>query len=106
MPEKAILTIGDQKIELPILEGSEGERAIDISKLRDQTGYITYDPSLGSTGACKRPVTFIDGDKGILRYRGIPIEQFTDRPNFVEAAWLLIFGRLPTAASCKTSARG
>jgi len=98
MPEKAILTIGDQKIELPILEGSEGERAIDISKLRDQTGYITYDPSLGSTGACKSSVTFIDGDKGILRYRGIPIEQFTDRPNFVEAAWLLIFGRLPTAA--------
>lgn len=96
MPEKAILTIGDQKIELPIIEGPEGERALDISKLRDQTGYITYDPSLGNTGACKSAITFIDGDKGILRYRGIPIEQFTARPNFVEAAWLLIFGRLPS----------
>jgi len=93
---KAILTIGDQRIELPTLEGSEGERAIDISKLRDQTGYITYDPSLGNTGVCQSSVTFIDGDKGILRYRGIPIEQFTLRPNFVEVAYLLIFGRLPT----------
>ena len=95
MPEKATLIIGDQKIELPILVGSEGDRAIDITRLRDQTGVITYDPSLGNTGVCKSAITFIDGDKGILRYRGIPIEQFTDKPNFVEAAWLLIFGRLP-----------
>ena len=95
MPDKAILTIGDQQIEFPIIEGTEGERAIDISKLRDQTGLITFDPSLGNTGVCKSAITFIDGDKGILRYRGIPIEQFTKKPNFVEAAWLLIFGRLP-----------
>jgi citrate synthase len=94
-PTTATLTIGDQKIELPILQGSEGERALDISKLRDQTGCITYDPSLGSTGVCKSAITFIDGEKGILRYRGIPIEQFTERPNFVEVAWLLICGRLP-----------
>ena len=95
MPDKAILTIGDQQIEFPIIEGTEGERAIDISKLRDQTGLITFDPSLGNTGVCRSAITFIDGDKGILRYRGIPIEQFTKKPNFVEAAWLLIFGRLP-----------
>ncbi len=94
-PQKAILTLGDKQIELPIIEGTEGERAIDISKLREQTGYITYDPSLGNTGSCKSEITFIDGDKGILRYRGIPIEQFTQKPNFVEVAWLLIFGRLP-----------
>ena len=95
MSDKAILTIGDQQIELPVLEGTEGERAIDITKLRDQTGLITYDPSLGNTGVCRSAITFIDGEKGILRYRGIPIEQFTAKPNFVEVAWMLIFGRLP-----------
>jgi citrate synthase len=95
MPDKAILTIGDQQIELPIHTGSEGERAIDITKLRDQTGYTTFDPSLGNTSVCRSAITFIDGEKGILRYRGIPIEQFTNKPNFVEAAWMLIFGRLP-----------
>ncbi|MGD0898798.1 MAG: citrate synthase [Thermoguttaceae bacterium] len=97
MPEKAVLRFGNQQIELPVLVGTEGEQAIDITRLRDQTGFVTYDPSLGNTAVCKSAITFIDGDKGILRYRGIPIEQFTDHPNFVEAAWLLIFGRLPTA---------
>ena len=95
MSDKAMLTIGDQQIELPVLTGTEGERAIDITKLRDQPGLITYDPSLGNTGVCRSAITFIDGDKGILRYRGIPIEQFTAQPNFVEVAWMLIFGRLP-----------
>lgn len=98
MADKAILTIGDQQIELPVLEGTEGERAIDITKLRDQTGLITYDPSLGNTGVCRSAITFIDGEKGILRYRGIPIDQFTAKPNFVEVAWMLIFGRLPKHA--------
>jgi citrate synthase len=95
MPEKAVLCFGDQQVELPVLVGSEGERAVDITRLRDLTGLVTYDPSLGNTAVCKSAITYIDGDQGILRYRGIPIEQFTDRPNFVEAAWLLIFGRLP-----------
>jgi citrate synthase len=95
MPEKAILCLGDQQIELPVLVGTEGEKAIDITRLRDTLGLITYDPSLSNTGVCKSAVTFIDGDQGILRYRGIPIEQFTERPNFVEVAWLLIFGQLP-----------
>ncbi len=95
MADKAILTLGDQRIELPVLEGTEGERAVDITKLRDQTGLITYDPSLGNTGVCRSAITFIDGEQGVLRYRGIPIEQFTAKPNFVETAWMLIFGRLP-----------
>ncbi len=97
MSNKAILIVDGKQIELPVHEGTEGERAIDISRLRDQTGMITYDPSLGNTGVCRSEVTFIDGEKGILRYRGIPIEEFTSRPNFVEVAWLLIFGRLPTS---------
>jgi citrate synthase len=95
MAEKAILTIGDRKIELPIMEGSEGERAVDITRLREQSGLIAYDPGLANTGICKSAITFVDGEQGILRYRGIPIEQFTEKPNFVEVAWLLIFGRLP-----------
>jgi len=93
--ETAKLIVGDRTIELPIIVGTEGERAIDITKLRDQTGLITYDPSLGNTGVCRSEITFIDGEKGILRYRGIPIEQFAEHPNFVEVAWMLIFGRLP-----------
>ena len=101
MPDKAILTVGDQRIELPILTGTEGERAIDITKLREQSGLITYDPSLGNTGVCRSAITFIDGEKGILRYRGIPIEQFTAKPNFVEVAWMLIFGRLPRREELK-----
>jgi len=95
MPDKAILIVGDRKIELPILTGAEGEQAVDVSRLRQETGLITYDPSLGNTGVCQSEITFIDGEKGILRYRGIPIDQFSHEPNFVEAAWLLIFGRLP-----------
>ena len=96
MPEKATLIIGDKTVELPILVGSEGERAIDITHLYDETGVMAYDPSLGNTGICKSAVTYTDGANGILRYRGIPIEQFTEKPNFVEVAWLLIFGKLPT----------
>ena len=95
MAEKATLTLGDRSIELPVLEGVEGERAIDITSLRSEMGLITYDPSLGNSGVCQSEITFIDGEKGILRYRGIPIEQFTETPDFVEVAWLLIFGRLP-----------
>jgi citrate synthase len=96
MPEKATLTVGDKTIELPVLVGAEGEHAIDVSQLRSQTGMTTYDPALGNTAVCKSEITYIDGENGILRYRGIPIEQFTERSSFVEVAWLLIFGRLPT----------
>ena len=96
MAETATLILGDQKIELPVVEGSEGEKGIDIRTLRAKTGYITYDPGYGNTGSCESAITFINGEKGILRYRGIPIEQFEKTPNFVEVCWLLIFGSLPT----------
>lgn len=95
MTEKATLIVDDQRHELPVLTGAEGERALDVSKLREQTGLIAYDPSLGNTALCRSGITFTDGEKGILRYRGIPIEQFANKPDFVETAWLLIFGRLP-----------
>ena len=94
--DKAKLIFADQEIELPVYEGTAGDHAIDITSLYAKHGLITYDPSLGNTGICQSSITYIDGEKGILRYRGIPIEQF-DRPhpNFIEVAWMLIFGRLP-----------
>jgi len=95
MTKTATLTIGDKKIELPVVVGTEGELAIDISELRAKTGYITLDPGYGNTGACKSAITFIDGETGILRYRGIPIEQLAESSTFVEVAELLIFGNMP-----------
>jgi citrate synthase len=96
MAEYATLKIGDREVQLPIIRGTCGDPAIDITRLRELTGYIAYDPGLANTAVCKSAITFVDGEKGILRYRGIPIEQFIHKPNFVEVAWLLIFGRLPT----------
>ncbi len=92
---QAVLMIGDQRIDLPILQSTHGERAIDISKLRELTGLVTYDPSLANTAITQSGITYINGEEGILAYRGIPIEQFTKKPNFVEVAYLLIFGYLP-----------
>ena len=98
MSETAKLLVDQKEIELPVYTGTEGERAVDISGLYDRHCLITYDPSLGNTGICKSSITFIDGEKGILRYRGIPLEQFNrPKPNFIEVAWMLIFGRLPNA---------
>jgi len=94
-PRTATLTYGEKKLEMPVIEGSEGELAVDISQLRAKTGLITLDPGYGNTGSCKSAITFIDGETGILRYRGIPIEQLAEKSNFIETAWLLIFGRLP-----------
>jgi citrate synthase len=94
--DAATLTLAGQSYSLPVIEGSEGERAIDISSLRTQTGCITLDPGFGNTGSCESAITFIDGDAGILRYRGIPIEQFADNSSFIETALLLICGALPT----------
>jgi len=84
--------------DLPVVEGTEHELAIDISRLRDETGYITLDDGYGNTGSCTSAVTYIDGEKGILRYRGIPIEDLAANSSFVEVAWLVIFGKLPTVA--------
>jgi citrate synthase len=94
----AELRIDGKRYEFPIVEGSEGERAIDIRKLRSETGLITLDPGYANTGSCRSAVTFIDGDKGVLRYRGIPIEELAEKSTFLEVAYLLIEGRLPTRA--------
>tara|TARA_B100000700_G_C15048210_1_gene858995 strand:- start:633 stop:1925 length:1293 start_codon:yes stop_codon:yes gene_type:complete len=82
-------------IELPVIEGSENEKAIDISELRDKTGYITIDPGLVNTGVCESSITFLDGESGVLRYRGFPIEQLSKESTFIEVAYLLINGELP-----------
>ena len=95
MSETARLTLDGKSIDFPVVVGTENERGLDISKLRADTGYITLDQGYGNTGSCQSAITFIDGDQGILRYRGIPIEEFSNEPNFIEVAWLLIFGRLP-----------
>ena len=97
MTESVSITLEGKTIALPVVTGSEEEKALDISKLRDATGYITLDQGYGNTGSCTSAITYIDGDAGILRYRGIPIEQFEQAPNFIEVCWLLIFGNLPTA---------
>ena len=91
----AKLELEGKNYELPILEGSEQERAIDISSLRNQTGCITLDDGYGNTGSCTSKITFIDGERGILRYRGIPIEELAEKSTFVEVAHLLIMGKLP-----------
>jgi citrate synthase len=96
MADKAELRLGDQCIELPIVVGSEGERAIDIRRLRGETGFITLDPGYANTGSCRSSITFIDGDVGILRYRGIPIEELAAKSSFLEVSYLLIYGALPT----------
>jgi len=97
MTEKAILTVKDKQIELPLVTGSEGRPAVDVSQLLGQTGLTTFDPALANTAVCRSAITYIDGEQGVLRYRGIPIEQFAHSPSFVEVAWLLIFGHLPKA---------
>ena len=92
------IELDGQSYEFPTVEGTEHELAVDISVLRDRTGYITLDDGYGNTGSCTSAITYIDGDKGILRYRGIPIEQLAEHSTFVETAWLVIWGRLPTQA--------
>jgi citrate synthase len=92
----AKLELDGKQYELPVVVGSEGEHAIDISALRSKTGYITLDDGYGNTGSCISNITFIDGEKGILRYRGIPIEELAEHSTFVEVAYLLIWGKLPT----------
>ena len=98
MARTARLELDGKTIELPVIEGTEGELAIDVQTLRAKTGYITYDDSYSNTGSCQSTITFIDGEQGILRYRGIPIEEMAETSTFVEAAYLLIFGKLPTEA--------
>jgi citrate synthase len=98
MSETAELKLENQTIELPVITGTENEKAIDVSSLRGKTGYITLDNGYMNTGACQSAITFIDGEQGILRYRGIPIEVLAERSSFLETAYLLIEGKLPNKA--------
>ena len=95
MSETAKLIIEDKTYELPVLTGPENEKAIDISKLRAMTGYVTLDKGFKNTGSTTSAITFLDGEKGILRYRGYPIEQLAEKAEFLEVAYLLIYGELP-----------
>ena len=92
----ATLTHNGKPVTLPVVTGSEGESAIDIQKLRATTGLITLDPGFGNTGACRSAITFIDGEQGILRYRGSDIAELAEKSTFLEVAWLLLYGELPT----------
>src|SRR6516165_7130716 len=96
MTQSARLTFGEQSVELPLIESSEGERALDISALRARTGLIMLDPGFANTGACESSICHVDGEKGGLWYRGIPIEQLARWSTFVETGFLLIYGHLPS----------
>jgi citrate synthase len=96
MSEIAKIELEGKVYEFPVVTGTENEKAIDISKLRDTTGYITLDTGYKNTGATKSKITFLDGEEGILRYRGYPIEQLAEKATFLEVAYLLIYGELPT----------
>ena len=96
MANTARLEVNEKSIDLPLVIGSESEIGIDISKLRSQTKAITLDPGFVNTGSCESSITYLDGEKGILRYRGYPIEQLAEKSNFLEVSYLLIYGELPT----------
>ena len=96
MSETARLILDGTEYEIPVITGTMGEKSIDISKLRAQTGYITSDSGYGNTGSCKSAITFIDGENGILNYRGYPIEEIAEKCSFIETAYLVIFGTLCT----------
>jgi citrate synthase len=96
MSDQAEIIIDGKSYKFPVIVGSEGEKAIDISKLRDVTGYVTLDTGYKNTGATKSAITFLDGEKGILSYRGYPIEQLAEKASFLEVSYLLIYGNLPT----------
>ena len=97
MANTATIEVNGKRIELPVIEGTEKEFAIDISNLRNASeGVITIDPGYKNTGSCESAITFLDGEKGILRYRGYSIEELAEKADFLEVAYLLIFGELPT----------
>jgi citrate synthase len=99
--EAARLQIGDQQIDLPVVVGTENEHGLDISKLRAQTGHITLDEGYGNTGSTTSAITYLDGDEGVLRYRGYPVEVIAARCDFIETCYLLIYGELPNAEQLK-----
>lgn len=95
MSDKATLEYNGKKYEFPVIKGTEDELAIDIKTLRSTTGMITIDPGYKNTGSCESAITFLDGEKGMLRYRGYSIEELAEKADFLEVAYLLIFGELP-----------
>jgi citrate synthase len=95
MANSASLKIDDKTFTLPVLSGSEGEHAVDVRRLRAESGYICYDQGYGNTGSCESNITYLDGDNGVLRHRGYPIEQLAQHSSFVETAYLIIYGELP-----------
>ncbi|HEY5552746.1 MAG TPA: citrate synthase [Opitutaceae bacterium] len=96
MPNEVTLKVNNQEFQLPVIMGTEGEKAIDVRNLRRDTGCITFDEGYGNTGSCESRITFIDGEEGVLRYRGYPIEELAGKSDFVEVAYLVIYGELPT----------
>jgi citrate synthase len=100
--DKASIHVGETELDAPLVVGTENEKAIDIAQLRAKTGYVTLDPAFLNTASTKSSVTFIDGDKGILRYRGIPIEELAEKSTFIETAYLLIYGNLPNEEQLKS----
>jgi citrate synthase len=105
MSESAKLILEGKEYELPVITGSEDEKAIDITKLRAQSGYITMDSGYMNTGSTRSAITFLDGEQGVLRYRGIPIEELAEKSTFVETSYLLIYGELPTRDQLKNFSR-
>jgi citrate synthase len=101
MSTPATLEVEGKTYALPVVVGTEGERAVSISALRDTSGYITLDDGYGNTGSCVSNIAFIDGEQGILRYRGIPIEELAEKSTFIEIAYLLIYGNLPTRSQLR-----
>ena len=97
----ATLTVGNKTYDFPILSGTVGPDVIDIAKLYAQAGMFTYDPGFTSTGSCQSKITYIDGDAGVLEYRGYPIEQLAEKGDFLETCYLLLYGELPTPAQKK-----
>lgn len=99
--ETVKVDIEGKTVELPVLQATTGEKSIDISKLRGQTGYTVLDPGFGNTCSCESSITYVNGEQGILMYRGLPIEVVAEKMTFIETAWLLIYGRLPTLSELK-----
>ena len=96
MSKPAVLTLDDKEYVFPTIEGVENEKAVDFRTLRSVTGHISYDEGYGNTGSCQSEITYIDGEVGILRYRGIPIEQLADKSSFLESSYMILYGDLPT----------
>ena len=96
------IEIEGKTYEYPVIEGTEHEKAFDISKLRDQTGYITMDNGFANTSTCKSAITYLDGENGVLHYRGYPIEQLAEKSTFLEVSYMLIYGALPTPQQLET----